>query len=120
LCQGTYIPLAGFAEDNLIISKSYAVAYYHGQSAGHFSGSQQASPVKDFPMIEAAQEFYVTASLSTAIRPSLVLHLTQQLNLLDLLEKQDSDLAPYRQVKISNYNVGEFTTMLVESTQHDS
>jgi hypothetical protein len=109
--------LAGFEGGGRIIAPSYAAAYYHGRSAGYFSGSRQCNPVKAFPTVDAAKAFYQTSSTSTAVRPSLVPYLALQLDLLDLLEDTDSGCTPANCVHISGYDVGHDTPMLVES--HD-
>jgi hypothetical protein len=55
--QPVYVPTTVLADDGLVLTESYAAAYYRGRTASYLAGGGMANPVRAFPTQAAAKHY---------------------------------------------------------------
>ena len=94
--QPYYVPTSIFEGDGLIVTQSYAAAYFRGRSASGSSGGGETglNPIKAFTALADATNFLRNAAPQIVKLPGLVPYIGAQLTLVHLLEDGDGGSAP--------------------------
>jgi hypothetical protein len=93
-CQAVYVPTTVFEGDGLLVTSSYAAAYYQGRAASYLAWGGISNPVRAFPSQAAAQAFFRHTAPQTVTLPAVVPYLGQQLEFLDLLVESNNGPIP--------------------------
>jgi hypothetical protein len=110
--QAFYVPTTVFDGDGLIITSSYAAAYYRGRAASFLSRGGIANPVRAFATQAAAKAFFRNTAPQTVVLPSVVPYIQSQLEHLDLFDDTDGGPSPYDPITAGTTIVGRNTPAL--------
>jgi hypothetical protein len=110
--QAVYVPTPVFEGDGLILTSSYAAAYYRGRSASYLARGGISNPVRAFPSQTAAQKFFQNTVPQTVTLPAIVPYIRQQLEHLDLFVETKSGRSPLDPITVEGNAVGRATPAL--------
>jgi hypothetical protein len=110
--QAFYVLTTVFNGDGLIITSSYAAAYYCGRAASFLSRGGIANPVRAFATQAAAKAFFRDNAPQTVVLPSVVPYIQSQLEHLDLFDDTNGGPSPYDSITVGTTTVGRNTPAL--------
>lgn len=109
--QNYYVPTSVFQNDGLIITESYATAFFRGCAA-----SGVGNPLKAFHTLTEAKAHLRRCAPQTVSLPALVPYISSQLEQFDLLDDGDGAPSPLDPITVAGQIRGRQTPMLYPAT----